>query len=74
MSMMIEYYAVVVLYNKRVQDSITISCLMKLKEEHLHIMVLDNSADDYVEKNKTYFLDSLVTYHSIGGNVGLSKA
>lgn len=74
MSMMIEYYAVVVLYNKRVQDSITISCLMKLKEEHLHIMVLDNSADDYVEKNKTYFLDSLVTYHSMGGNVGLSKA
>ena len=74
MSMMIEYYAVVVLYNKRVQDSITISCLMKLKEEHLHIMVLDNSADDYVEKNKTYFSDSLVTYHSMGGNVGLSKA
>ena len=72
--MMIEYYAVVVLYNKRVQDSITISCLMKLKEEHLHIMVLDNSADDYVEKNKTYFSDSLVTYHSMGGNVGLSKA
>lgn len=74
MSMMIEYYAVVVLYNKRVQDSITISCLMKLKEEHLHIIVLDNSADDYVEKNKTYFSDSLVTYHSMGGNVGLSKA
>ena len=72
--MMIEYYAVVVLYNKRVQDSITISCLMKLKEEHLHIIVLDNSADDYVEKNKTYFSDSLVTYHSMGGNVGLSKA
>lgn len=55
MSMMIEYYAVVVLYNKRVQDSITISCLMKLKEEHLHIMVLDNSADDYVEKTKHIF-------------------
>ena len=43
MSMMIEYYAVVVLYNKRVQDSITISCLMKLKEEEVWLLPVTNS-------------------------------
>lgn len=36
---MIEYYAVVVLYNKKIQDSITISHLMKLREEYLHIKI-----------------------------------
>ena len=45
---MIEYYAVVVLYNKKIQDSITISRLTQMQEEHLHIIVLDNSKDDYV--------------------------
>ena len=35
---MIEYYAVVVLYNKKIQDSITISNLLQLQEEHLHII------------------------------------
>ena len=47
---MIEYYAIVVLYNKKIQESITISHLMQLKEEQLHIIVLDNSTDDYVGK------------------------
>ena len=43
---MIEYYAVVVLYNKKIQESITVSHLMQLKEEQLHIIVLDNSTED----------------------------
>ena len=43
-----EYYAVVVLYNKKIQDSITISHLIRLQKENLHIIVLDNSTDDYV--------------------------
>lgn len=71
---MIEYYAIVVLYNKKIQESITISHLMQLKEEQLHIIVLDNSTDDYVVENKEYFPIDLLTYHSMGGNVGLSKA
>lgn len=71
---MSEYYAVVVLYNKKIQDSITISHLMRLQEENLHIIVLDNSTDDYVAKNRGYFPINLLTYHSMGGNVGLSKA
>ena len=71
---MIEYYAVVVLYNKKIQDSITISHLIQLQEEHLHIIVLDNSTDTYVAENRGYFPDELLTYYSMGGNVGLSKA
>lgn len=71
---MIEYYAVVVLYNKKIQDSITISHLMKLQEEYLHIIVLDNSTDAFVIENKTYFSEDVLTYYSMGGNVGLSKA
>ena len=67
-------YAVVVLYNKKIQDSITISHLMKLQEEYLHIIVLDNSTDAFVTENKMYFSEDLLTYYNMGGNVGLSKA
>lgn len=59
---------------QKIQESITISHLMQLKEEQLHIIVLDNSTDDYVVENKEYFPIDLLTYHSMGGNVGLSKA
>lgn len=71
---MSEYYAVVVLYNKKIQKSITISHLMQLQEKQLHIIVLDNSTDDYVVDNRKYYPIDLLTYHSMGGNVGLSKA
>lgn len=72
--MMSEYYAVVVLYNKKIQDSITISHLMQIQEEHLHIIVIDNSNDGYVKDNREYYPIESLTYHSMGGNVGLSKA
>lgn len=72
--MIIKYYAIVVLYNKKVQDSITVSHLMTIKKDNLHIIVLDNSIDDYVRNNKAYFSNDLLSYHSMGGNVGLSKA
>ena len=71
---MIEYYAVVVLYNKKIQDSITISNLLQLQEEHLHIIVLDNRMDTFVVENRGHFSEESLMYHSMGGNVGLSKA
>lgn len=71
---MIEYYAVVVLYNKKIQESITISHLMKFKQDKLHIIVLDNSKEEFVRTNKAYFSKEQVEYYSMGGNVGLSKA
>lgn len=70
--MMIEYYAVVVLYNKMIQNSVTISNLIKLNMKNLHILVFDNSTDDYVDNNKKFFSDSL-NYYSMGKNVGLSR-
>lgn len=72
--MMIEYYAIVVLYNKKIQDSITISHLLAIKEDSLHIIVLDNSTDEFVVNNKTFFSDDILSYHTMGGNIGLSKA
>lgn len=71
---MSEYYAVVVLYNKKIQESITVLNLMQLQEDHLHIIVLDNSANDYVINNKEYFPSNSLVYHSMGSNVGLSRA
>lgn len=71
---MSEYYAVVVLYNKKIQESITVLNLLQLQEDYLHIIVLDNSTNDYVINNKEYFPSNSLTYHSMGGNVGLSKA
>lgn len=68
-----EYYAVVVLYNKKIQDSITISHLIRLQKENLHIIVLDNSTDDYVVENRGYFPIDLLTYYSMGENVGLFR-
>ena len=71
---MSEYYAVVVLYNKKIQESITVLNLLQLQEDYLHIIDLDNSTNDYVINNKEYFPSNSLTYHSMGGNVGLSKA
>lgn len=70
-----EYYAVVVLYNKKIQESITVCSLLKLKTIiDIRIIVIDNSIYEYVQNNKNYFWDSQLQYHSMGGNVGLSKA
>lgn len=71
---MIDYYAVVVLYNKKMYDSITIKNLLQINDKSFHIIVLDNSTEAYVKENKNSFISDSVTYYSMGGNVGLSKA
>ena len=60
---MIEYYAVVVLYNKKIYDSITIRHLLKLEMDNLNIIVLDNSSEKYVQENETYYSHKKLEYY-----------
>ena len=69
-----EFYAVVVLYNKKIQDSITVRCLLETIDDKFHIIVLDNSEEKYVEENENSYNDSQIEYYKMDGNIGLSKA
>lgn len=71
---MMEFYAVVVLYNKKIQDSITVRCLLETIDDKFHIIVLDNSEEKYVEENENSYNDSQIEYYKMDGNIGLSKA
>lgn len=69
---MIDYYAVVVLYNTFVDDSVTINNLRKIKSHQIHIVVLDNSTRDL--NNGITVMKNGWSYLSMQGNAGLSKA
>lgn len=71
---MAEFFAVVVLYNKIIKESITLMSLMELAVPNLYGMILDNSAEQYVELNRNYVLSEQWHYYSMNGNIGLSKA
>lgn len=68
------FYVVVVLYNKNIYESQSIQHIMQLCAKDIKIIVLDNSTDDYVERNKLWGEQKGICYYSMGGNVGLSKA
>ena len=69
---MIDYYAVVVLYNTFVNDSVTINNLRKIMSHQIHIVVLDNSTQDL--NNGMTVMKNGWSYLSMHGNAGLSKA
>lgn len=71
---MIKFYAVVVLYNKKVQESITIRCLLDNTDDKFSIIVLDNSEEMYIEENANSYNDDRIKYYKMDGNIGLSKA
>lgn len=66
------YYAIIVLFNKKIEESITIKELEKIKKYSLKFIILDNSTislnNELMCKRKGY------TYISMNGNGGLSKA
>ena len=68
----ITFYAVVVLYNSLVSDSITIKNLQGIKGHSIKIIVVDNSTIKY--KSKEICEQNQWTYISMNGNAGLSKA
>ncbi len=63
-------YVVIVVYNKDISSSST--CRRLLKTGLLNILVVDNSTAD--NRNKEYCEKNGISYLSMGGNKGLSKA
>ena len=65
-----DIYALIVIYNKNCNDSVSYNCLKDIKG--LHLIVCDNSTKDY--QNKTAVEDDGYVYISMRGNMGLSAA
>lgn len=72
MCKMINFFAVVVLYNTFVNDSITINNLRKIHSHSINIIVVDNSTKDLNNEEETKV--NGWNYLAMNGNVGLSKA
>ena len=68
----IKYAAIVVVYNKNIQNSITCNCLRKMSSLDIEIVVVDNSEKDMNNEDICHNLG--YTYISMNGNKGLSKA
>ncbi|MBV4438481.1 glycosyltransferase [Clostridium tyrobutyricum] len=66
------FYAVVVLYNQMINDSLTCNNLKKIINHNIKVIIADNSIIP-TDNNKRCF-DNGWIYVSMGGNVGLSKA
>lgn len=66
------YCAVVVVYNKNVNDSLTIQELRRIKNHSIDIIIVDNSTKDY--DNEISCVKNNWKYISMHGNSGLSKA
>lgn len=65
-------YAVVVLYNTSLTDSITCQNILKIKNHKIHTIVVDNSVKE--NNNDQLSANLNFTYLSMHGNAGLSKA
>lgn len=64
--------AAIVVYNKKVKDSITCKNILNINDKQIEILIIDNSTQDY--KNKTFCEKKNIKYISMNGNKGLSKA
>jgi len=64
--------AVIVIYNKKVEDSITCKNILNNSDNSLGMLVVDNSTSDF--GNKAYCSKKNIDYISMDGNKGLSKA
>lgn len=66
------YYAVVVIYNKSIKESITLKNLKDIKNHNIVRVVVDNSTLENI--NEHLCKEEGYIYLSMHGNVGLSKA
>ena len=66
----IKIFAIVVLYNKNVEDSVALNCLKSV--EGVDVIICDNSTSDY--KNCYFAKKFGFFYISMGTNKGLAKA
>lgn len=66
-------YVLIVIYNKKCEDSISFRCLQKYKvNKNIKIIIFDNSEHDF--KNREYCLKENIIYYTKQKNIGLSKA
>ena len=65
-------YALIVLYNKEISQSLTYNCLKN--DKNIQIIIFDNSNEKIQERNENYCKNKDVTYHTLNRNVGISKA
>lgn len=63
-------YAVVLIYNKKVQDSITCKKISKMKIENIEIVILDNSIENLQNEEQCKKLG--YNYLNMNGNKGIS--
>ena len=68
------FYAVIILYNKAVYDSLSVKTLSSLNDEDLKIIVMDNSNSEFIQCNTDWSSQNDITYIPMNGNAGLSKA
>lgn len=68
----LKFAAVIVIYNKKVQESITCKNLEKIKKDRIDIYIVDNSDKDYGNKNVCETMGYF--FINMNGNKGLSKA
>ena len=64
------FFAIVVLYNKRIDESLTLECLKDMQD--IRIIVCDNSTKNYHNESLARKLN--FSYINMGGNRGLSCA
>lgn len=67
-----DFYAVIVLYNMNLKDSITCQNILKIKNHRIHTIIVDNSTCK--NNNKKLCEANNFVYLSMHGNKGLSKA
>lgn len=70
--MALSIVAAIVVYNKKIEESITCRNILKICDEAVEILVIDNSTHDF--QNKNYCSQKNIEYISMNGNKGLSKA
>ena len=68
----IKYVAIIVVYNKTIEGSITCESLKKISNINVEIVIVDNSETDFHNDDLCKRLG--YTYISMNGNKGLSKA
>lgn len=67
-------FALIVVYNKELENSITCNFLLNISifKDKLTPIIIDNSTIN--THNQTFCIDNNITYYNMNGNVGLSKA
>lgn len=70
--MNLKVVAVIVVYNKKIEESITCKSILNSDNESIEILIVDNSTSNL--GNREYCMKNGIDYISMEGNKGLSKA